>query len=277
VAKEKKRKTYSPIGLIYGAQFAIIPWETYSMHILAYIIAANLFISLGGIIGAVTLVIHEKKLQKILLFLVSLSTGAMMGGAFIHLMPEAVEKLPGEIMFLIVLASFIFFFLVEKLLHWRHCHKGHCEVHTFGHMNLIGDGIHNFIDGLVIAGTFMTDIKLGVVTALAVMLHEIPQEIGDFGVLLYAGFEKKKAIIANLLVALIAVLGGVVGYLLSFSIEHLSSFLLPFAAGGFIYIAASDLMPEIRKETSLVKSLVSFAVFLAGILIMYLVKLLGVK
>jgi len=219
--------------------------------------------------------IKEKLLQKILLFLVSLSAGALMGGAFIHLLPEAQEKYRDGNMFLIVLLSFIFFFFVEKLLHWRHCHKGECEIHTFGYMNLFGDAVHNFIDGLVIAATFLTDIKLGIATSLAVFLHEIPQEIGDFGVLLYSGFGRKKAIISNFLVALTAVFGGLIGYFLSFSIDRFTTYLLPFTAGGFIYIAASDLMPEIRKETNLKKSLVSFAIFIVGILLMFLVKFIG--
>jgi len=219
--------------------------------------------------------IKEKLLQKILLFLVSLSAGALMGGAFIHLLPGAQEKYREGNMFLIVLLSFIFFFFVEKLLHWRHCHKGECEIHTFGYMNLFGDAVHNFIDGLVIAATFLTDIKLGIATSLAVFLHEIPQEIGDFGVLLYSGFGRKKAIISNFLVALTAVLGGLIGYFLSFSIDRFTTYLLPFTAGGFIYIAASDLMPEIRKETNLKKSLVSFAIFIVGILLMFLVKFIG--
>jgi len=245
------------------------------MSTLFYILISNFIISLGGLIGVLTLTINEKLLQKILLFLVSLSAGAMMGGAFIHLLPEAQEKYRNGNMFIIVLLSFIFFFLVEKLLYWRHCHRGKCEIHIFGYMNLFGDSIHNFIDGLVIAATFLTNTKLGIVTSLAVVLHEIPQEIGDFGVLLYAGFGKKKAIIANFFVALTAVVGGIVGYFLSFSINHFTTYLLPFTAGGFIYIAASDLMPEIRKESDVKKSLASFAVFLLGVLFMFVVKLIG--
>jgi len=245
------------------------------MIILFYILISNFIISLISLIGIFTLMIKEKLLQKILLFLVSLSAGALMGGAFIHLLPEAQEKYRDGNMFLIVLLSFIFFFFVEKLLHWRHCHKGECEIHTFGYMNLFGDAVHNFIDGLVIAATFLTDIKLGIATSLVVFLHEIPQEIGDFGVLLYSGFGRKKAIISNFLVALTAVLGGLIGYFLSFSIDRFTTYLLPFTAGGFIYIAASDLMPEIRKETNLKKSLVSFAIFIVGILLMFLVKFIG--
>lgn len=245
------------------------------MEILSYILASTFLISLGALVGIFTLAVREEKLSQILLFLVSLSAGAMMGGAFFHLLPEASEKIPGNFLYAIVLFSFIFFFLIEKLFHWRHCHKGECNVHTFGYMNLFGDSIHNFIDGLVISAAFLVDIKLGIITTLAMALHEIPQEIGDFGVLLYAGFEKKKALIANYLVALTVVLGGLVGYFLSFRINNFIPYLLPFAAGGFIYIAASDLMPEIRKETSLQKSLISFGIFLLGIVIMLLAKVFG--
>jgi len=245
------------------------------MEKLFFIITSTFLISLASLVGVFTFSIKEKVLSKFLLLLISLSAGALMGGAFLHLLPEASEKLHGENMYLIVLFSFALFFIIEKLLHWRHCHKRNCEVHTFGYMNLFGDAIHNFIDGLVIAATFLIDVKLGIVTSFAIALHEIPQEIGDFGVLLYSGCSRKKALFSNFLVAATAVLGGVIGYFASFQIENMTSYLLPFTAGGFIYIAASDLMPEIRKETSLKKSMLSFGVFLVGILIMFLVKFIG--
>jgi len=245
------------------------------MEILVYIITASILISLGALIGVFTLFLGEKKLSRILLLLISLSAGTMMGGAFIHLLPEASEKLPSENLNMMVLLSFIFFFLVEKLFHWRHCHKGNCKTHTFGYMNLLGDAIHNFIDGLIIAATFLVDVRLGIVTSFTIALHEIPQEIGDFGVLLYAGFGKQKAFVVNFMVALTVVFGGIIGYFLSYRLENLIPYLLPFAAGGFIYIAASDLMPEIRKEESLKKSISSFGVFLIGVLIMFLAKLVS--
>jgi len=144
-------------------------------------------------------------------------------------------------------------------------------------MNLFGDVVHNFIDGLIISAAFITDVRLGIVTSLAIALHEIPQEIGDFGVLLYSGMEKKKALTANYLVALAVILGGIVGYFASIYVKPMIPYLLPFAAGGFIYIAASDLMPEIRKEESLKKSIASFGVFILGIVMMYLFTLLGIE
>ena len=162
------------------------------MNIFVYILISTFLISLGALIGIFTLALKEKLLEKLLLSLVSLSAGALIGGAFIHLLPEAVEQVPTDQLFFIVLFSFVLFFLIEKIFHWRHCHKGKCKVHTFGYMNLVGDAIHNFIDGLIIAAAFLTDIRLGIVTCLAIALHEIPQEISDFGVLVYAGYKKSR-------------------------------------------------------------------------------------
>jgi zinc and cadmium transporter len=141
-------------------------------------------------------------------------------------------------------------------------------------MSLIGDSIHNFIDGLVIAATFLVDIKLGITTALAIGLHEIPQEIGDFAVLLYSGLKKRKALLFNFIIALTIVLGGLVGYFLALKIQNIVAYFLPLAAGGFLYISTSDLIPEIRKEKDIKKSLISFSIFLAGLAIMYLATLI---
>jgi zinc and cadmium transporter len=240
---------------------------------LAYIIIATIIIALIAFVGIFTLAMKDQLLNKILLILVSLSAGALMGGAFLHLIPEAVEKSEGIDVFFFVLVGFVLFFVIEKVLHWRHCHKGKCDVHTFHYMNLIGDSIHNFIDGLIIAASFVVSIPLGFTTTIAIAAHEIPQEIGDFGVLVYGGFEKKKAIVLNFAVALIVVAGGVVGYFVSKSIEQAVVFLLPFAAGGFIYIAATDLVPEIKKELDIKKSMATMLVFVCGILIMLATKM----
>ncbi len=240
---------------------------------LVYIISATAVVSLGGLLGVITMFVNQGKLTKLLLPTISLSAGALMGGAFLHLLPESADYLEPKQLYGLVLSAFIAFFLIEKVLHWRHCHKGGaCDIHTFGYMNLLGDSVHNFIDGLILAAAFMTDIQLGLATTLAVALHEIPQEIGDFGVLLYSGFSKRKALLANFSVALMAVLGGLLGYFLSTYSTAFVAYLLPFAAGGFLYIAASDLMPEIRKEHSLKKSALAFSMFLAGILIMAFVR-----
>lgn len=243
--------------------------------ILLSIILATFIISLCVWVAVLFIFFKKDLLDKILIFLVSLSAGALMGGAFLHLLPEAAEVINTGLSLEVFLLSFIIFYLIEKVLHWRHCHKSECPVHTFGYMNLFGDTIHNFIDGLVIASVFMVDVKLGIATTIAVAIHEIPQEIGDYGVLIYAGFKNKVALLLNYTVALTVVLGGVTGYFLFSSLENFLPYLMPFAAGGFVYIAASDLMPEIRKESNLKKSVVSFLIFILGILIMYLAKFIG--
>ncbi|PIN76635.1 ZIP family metal transporter [Candidatus Woesearchaeota archaeon CG10_big_fil_rev_8_21_14_0_10_36_11] len=241
------------------------------MSILGLILLSTFVISLISFIGVITLSLNEKLLRRIVLMLVALSAGALMGGAFIHLIPEAIE-IPGNSVqgaLLYVLVGFVFFLFIEKVLHWRHCHKGKCDVHTFAHMSLFGDTVHNFIDGLIIAASFVTNMSLGFVTTIAVALHEIPQEMGDFGVLLHGGFKKGKALFLNFVTGLTALLGGIVGYFLSKSVESTLGFLLPFAAGGFIYIAASDLIPEIRNADTVKKGIVYFVIFVVGLVMMY--------
>ena len=242
--------------------------------ILGYILIATFLLSFFALLGVFSLAWRKKSGGQVLLFFVSLSAGTLMGGAFLHLMPEGIEKLSPERFFIMVLASFILFYFIEKILHWRHCHEGECEVHSFGYMSLIGDSIHNFIDGLIIAATFLVDVRLGITTAIAIGFHEIPQEIGDFAVLLYAGVKKSRALFLNFLVALTIVIGGVVGYFLARWNENIVAYFLPLAAGGFLYVSTSDLIPEIRKEKDVKKSLISFGVFLMGLGIMYLAKLI---
>jgi zinc and cadmium transporter len=239
---------------------------------LLLIIASSFLISLIALVGVVSLAVKDEVLDRILLCLVGFAAGALIGGAFLHLLPETVEKSTSMNVFLALSFGFFLFFLLEKLL-WRHCHKAKCEVHPFAYINLIGDGAHNFIDGLVIAASFVSNIQLGIVTSLAVAFHEIPQEIGDFGVLVYGGVQKSRALILNFFAALTVIMGGVVGYSLSSYIGEYMILILPFTAGGFIYIAASDLVPELHKEVNPRKSLASFAVFLLGFTLMLFVKL----
>ncbi|MFC1780122.1 ZIP family metal transporter [Patescibacteria group bacterium] len=234
------------------------------------IITASLIISLISLLGSIAFVIKKDKLNRILLLLVSLSAGTMLGGAFFHLIPEATETLDIKTVSTLILISFILFFIIEKFLHWRHCHKDNCKVHTFGYMNLVGDSIHNFLDGIIIAAAFLTNTELGIVTTIAIALHEIPQEISDFGVLVHSGFSKKKALLANFIVAITALLGSTVGFFLVPIQEELISYMIPFAAGSFLYIAASDLLPEIRKEKDMKKYWLNFLLFLIGVVIMYL-------
>lgn len=238
------------------------------------IVISTFLITLCVWVAVLFMFLRKEALNSILVFLVSLSAGVLMGGAFLHLLPEAAEEMSADLLYKIFLISFVGFFLVEKLLHWRHCHRGNCEIHTFGYMNLIGDSIHNFIDGLIIASTFMIDFNLGIATTLAVAVHEIPQEIGDYGVLIFAGLKNKTALLLNYAVAFTVVLGGIVGYFFFLNLSNILPYLLPVAGGGFVYIAASDLMPEIKKETNLKKSMISILVFISGIALMYLLKVI---
>ncbi len=236
-------------------------------------LGAAIIISLIAFAGIIALAFKEGTLRKILLALVGFAAGALMGGAFFHLLPESIEEGEILIIFLLVTSGFSLFFILEKFIYWRHCHDGKCDIHIFAYLNLIGDGIHNFIDGLIIATTFIISVPLGVATSLSIIFHEIPQEMGDFAVLIHGGITKMKALFFNFLTALTAVFGVLIGYLLTNSVESFSKFLIPIAAGGFIYIAASDLVPELHKESNLKKSLTSFVLFLVGITFMLLTKI----
>lgn len=203
--------------------------------------------------------------------LVGFASGSLMGGAFIHLLPESLEK-TGQAVFYYVIVGMVFFFVMEKFLYWRHCHEGKCPIHIFAYVNLIGDGIHNFIDGMIIAASFIISHDLGIATTLAVIFHEIPQEIGDFGVLIYGGFGKRKALAYNFVSALAAIAGALITYNLAY-IQGMEQFLVPFAAGGFIYIAATDLMPELHKKYGAKESLIQLAAILTGIGLMSALKI----
>lgn len=249
------------------------------MITLFWIILSTIVVSTIGLIGVITLGMNEELLGKILTKLVALSTGALLGGAFLDLMPEGVTKVSPMTFFGLMLAAIIFYLLIEKVLHWRHCHKGHaCETHeALGYMNLVGDAVHNFIDGMVIAATFIVSLPLGLITTVAIILHEIPQEIGDFGVMIYAGFSKKRAIFLHFMIALLAVAGGLCGWILAGYSRGIEKYLLPIAAAGFIYIAVSDLMPELRKGVSMKKFIGDFIFFLIGVAIIFVFTLANLK
>ena len=245
------------------------------MHILLWIILATVINSLIALVGVFSLWCKEKLLKKILMSLVALSAGALLSGAFFHLIPESLESLTSTAVFTYVLVGFILFFIIERFLHWHHCHNGKCDVHPVSYLILFGDGIHNFIDGIIIGVSFIVSIPFGITTTALILGHEIPQELGDFGVLVYSGFGKVKSLIANFIAQLTCILGGLVGYFLSSSVEGIIPYILPFAAGGFIYISASDLVPELHKEPEIKKSITSFAFFIVGILLMLAIKFLA--
>lgn len=236
------------------------------------ILLATFIVSLISLIGIFFIGMKQDTLTKVIKYLVSFAVGGLLGGAFFHLLPESMAS-GNPSMFVYVLSGILLFFLIEKFLHWRHCHKGDCDAHTFTYLNLIGDGIHNFIDGMIIAASFVTDMRLGVITTLAVAAHEIPQEIGDFGILVYGGFSKSKALLFNLLSALTAMAGAVIAYFSFNQIVWLKGFLIPFSAGGFLYIALVDLIPELHKEAGKDNMALQFITIIGGLLLMWLLKI----
>ena len=252
-------------------------------NVIFYTILSVIIVSLVSLIGVFALTVRKRLLSKTLLFLVSLSAGTLLGGAFLHLLPEAIEGHGFTVeLSLFVLAGIILFFILEKFIHWRHdhCHPAHPLIHEdnphhIGIMNLVGDGIHNFADGLIIAGSYLVNLHLGIATTIAVILHEVPQELADFGVLLYSGYTKKKALLFNFLSAAVAIVGAIVGLILGANSETFIHFILPFAAGGFIYIAGSNLIPELHKECKLCDTVWHIFALLLGILLMYGLKFIG--
>jgi zinc and cadmium transporter len=249
------------------------------MDTFSYILLSTFLISLLSFAGAVILFLREEILDKILLLLVSFAAGALMGSAFFHLLPEAIETIGLEEGILKVSWFFLFgfcaFFVLENSIHWHHHHaRNHPEIKPFSYLILISDGFHNFIDGLIVAAAFVVSFPLGLVTVLAVASHEIPQEIGDFGILTYSGFKKVKALWLNFFSASTIILGGIVGFFLSERMGGSLNFLLPFAAGSFVYIACSDLIPEIKHHDDKLKPFVHFFIFLFGLGAMFLLTLM---
>lgn len=250
-----------------------------------YTLISVLLVSLVSLIGITTLFWKKKNQNEFLLLLVSLSAGTLFGGAFLHLLPEAVEKNGFTLQIsILLLAGVLVFFLLEKFIHWHHCHTpseqvskhlGHHPTHL-APLNLLGDALHNFIDGLVIAGSYFVSIPVGIATTIAVIVHEIPQEFADFGVLLYSGLSKSRALFFNFLSAAVAIIGAVVGLVIGVRSETFVHLILPFAAGGFVYIAGSNLIPELHKECGLKDSFWHFFVMVIGILIMLGLKMVGV-
>ena len=169
------------------------------------------------------------------------------------------------------------FFILEKIIYWRHCHIATSKEHPhpFGTMNLIGDGLHNFIDGIIIAGSFLLNIQLGIATTIAVIAHEIPQEISDFGILIYAGYSRARALFLNFLSAVVAIVGAIIGLVVGAQVENFSTYIIPFAAGGFIYIATADIIPELHKEIEILKSLKQLISILIGVEVMWLLKIIA--
>jgi len=206
---------------------------------LVYSLLSVLIVRLLSFIGALSLVFRHKTLNIVLIYFVGFSAGALLGDAFLHLLPESAGKGFTLEVALYVLIGIVFSFIIEKVIHWHHCHNIDCDVNKrhvkpLAYMNLLGDGVHNFIDGVIIAGSYMVSFPIGLATTLAVVFHEIPQELGDFAVLVHGGYTKRRALFLNFLSALTVVVGGVVGYFVTSASELAVPVLLPFAAGSFL-------------------------------------------
>lgn len=244
-----------------------------------YAILSVIIVSLISIIAATPLLLKKKISNKLLLTLLSLSVGTLLGGAFIHFIPESFSHETSLEPAIYILLGFIVFLVLEKFIHWHHnkdCKKKniiHSHAYHLAPINIIGDGIHNLLDGLVIAGAYMVNIPLGVAATISVIFHEIPQEIADFGVLLYAGLSKTKALIFNFLSAATAIIGAIIGIILAGKTANFSHFIIPFAAGNFIYIASANLVPELHRECKLSESILHILAIIAGIGIMVAVSL----
>jgi zinc and cadmium transporter len=239
------------------------------LNVILWVFLAVLGVSLISLIGIVALYLKDDVLDRLMFFLIAFAAGTLLGAAFLDLLPEAMGEGGGEMVFPAVLFGILVFFIMERFIHWRHCHEGYCDVHAFSYLNLVGDGIHNFLDGMIIAWSFLSDISLGIVTTTAIVFHELPQEMGDFAILVYGGFSRAKALLFNFLTAVTSFLGAALAYLF-FPVMHLSTApLLAFAAGTFIYIASTDLMPELHKEGDFKKSMIQFLALILGIAVIW--------
>ena len=250
-----------------------------------YIFGSVIVVSLLSIIMALPLLIKKSISKTTLLFLLSFSVGILLSTIFMGLLPEAIGNLEkyGETNFILlglyILIGFLLMFIIENFVHSQHKHQNKSDMHQHAYhlapINLIGDGIHNFIDGLVIAVTYAVDLTLGIIATISIIFHEIPQEIADFGVLLYSGMSKKKALIFNLLSAIAAIFGALIGILLLGKLDGFITFIIPFAIGNFLYIAASNLVPQLHNESDMKQTFIHIIVILLGIVFITLVSIYG--
>ncbi len=240
-----------------------------------YTILATVVISLTGFIGFFTLSLNEETLHRMLFVLVAYSAGTILGAALFDLLPEAVELVDEAVVFPIIAGGFVFFLFLERVIYWYHGH-GHEYEHGdekvtkgFAYLNLTGDFVHNFIDGMVIAAGFINGFVVGLTAAIAVLFHELPQEMGDYGILVYAGIERRRALMLNFLAAVSVVVGGVFGSFFIASVEELGGWMVAFSAGAFLFLSASELIPEMLKEDDRRRAVIQLAIMVLGMLTIY--------
>jgi zinc and cadmium transporter len=239
---------------------------------LAWIVLSGLLMSAIALVGSLTLLLPPARLDRMVSPLVAFAAGSLLGGAFFHMIPAAALATPdlGRVL-LWTMLGFAVFFALEQFLHWHHCHRASADCRKpLTYLILLGDGLHNFLGGLGVASVFLIDVRLGLTAWLAAVAHEVPQELGDFGVLLHGGWSRGRALLFNLLSGLTFLVGALVTYAAAQAVEV--AFLVPFAAGNFIYIGASDLVPEVNKHRSLAAGAIHFLAFSAGIAILWAMR-----
>ena len=249
---------------------------------IVYILASVVLVSLISFVGVLALSLRRELLNKVLFVLIAFAAGTLLGGALFDLVPEAIE-LGGEPALAYIAGGIVLFFLLEKIIHLRHHHHiiEHDHEHgeegkkkPFAYLNLVGEGIHNFLDGTIIAASYLISIELGVIATIAVILHEIPQELGDFAILVQGGFKPRKALLYNFLIALTAILGAGVMIFAASVVPGLTVIMLSIAGGGFLYIALGNLIPELHHETRPGKVLLQLVFLVLGIVLLYYVGML---
>ena len=246
-----------------------------------YPLVSVLIVSLISVIFAIPFLLKKKISHKTLMFLLSISVGVLLATVFMDFLPEAVSHKYTMGVAIYLILGFLVMLILEKFLHWHHDKKceagncGHSHAYNLAPVNLIGDGIHNFIDGLVIAGSYAVNVTLGITATISIIFHEIPQEIADFGVLLYSGMSKKRALLFNFLSAVTAILGAIVGIILVGKLSGFTKFIIPFAAGNFLYIAASNLVPQLHRHCKLKDTLLHIFAIVLGVAIIAVITLYG--
>jgi zinc and cadmium transporter len=246
----------------------------------SYALLSVLAVSAVSLIGIAAIPLTPRSVNRIVFVSVSLAAGAMFGDAFIHVIPESFAKQDRAITTATYLLSGVFsFFVLEKFLRWRHSHqingRASSAIEPVGYLNLFADALHNFIDGMLVGAVYSVSLSGGIATTFAIIMHEVPQELGDFGVLLHAGFSRGRALALNFVSGLLAIVGAVVSLIASRFLISFSEAMLPFTAGAFIYIAGCDLLPELQKEHKASRSVVQLVALLLGVSLMYLIAWIG--
>lgn len=242
-----------------------------------WILGFSVLGSVGAVAGAALLLVFPDGIRRTLVpCLVSYATGTLLAAAFLGMLPAGMAQQEPSAIAATALAGIVLFFILEKLVIWRHCHEGDCtsEHGRAAPLILVGDAFHNFVDGIVIAAGFLTSVELGIATSLAVVMHEVPQEVGDFGILLEAGYGRSRAIALNTLSAATTIPGALMAWLWLGEMRNAVPFILAISAASFIYIAMADLIPELHRKSSDGASLRQLALLLTGIATIVIVRLL---